>query len=80
MESQKDVKAQEKEIVDELEHEVEDLEKEFGKVDDENVSDSVREKQEQVENILSEVHEQLEFLKEVSEQMPGDESEPDQKE
>lgn len=80
MESQKDVKAQEKEIVDELEHEVEDLENEFGKVDDENVSDSVREKQEQVENILSEVHEQLEFLKEVSEQMPGDESEPDQKE
>jgi archaellum component FlaC len=80
MESQKDVKAQEKEIVDELEHEVEDLESEFGKVDDENVSDSVREKQEQVENILSEVHEQLEFLKEVSEQMPGDESEPDQKE
>lgn len=76
----KNVKAQEKEIVDELEHEVEDLENEFSKVEDDDVSDSVRQKQQQVENILSEVHEQLEFLREVSDKMPGDESEDDQKE
>ena len=74
------VKAQEKEIVDELEHEVEDLEKEFSEVEDDDVSESVREKQKQVENILSEVHEQLDFLREISDEMPGDETEDDQKE
>lgn len=75
---QDNVQAQEKEIVDELEHEVEDLENEFEQVNDNNVSDSVREKQQQVENILSEVHEQLDFLREISEQMPDKEG--DQKE
>lgn len=80
MESQEDVKAQEKEIVDELEHEVEDLENEFSQVEDEDVSDSVKQKQEQVENILSEVHEQLNFLREVSEKMPDEGSEQDRKE
>ena len=74
------VKAQEKEIVDELEHEVEDLEKEFSEVEDDDVSESVSEKQKQVENILSEVHEQLDFLREISDEMPGDETEDDQKE
>lgn len=80
MESPEDVKNREKEIVDELEHEVEDLENEFSQVEDENVSDSVKQKQQQVENILSEVHEQLEFLREVSDRMPDDEAEQDQKE
>lgn len=81
MDSQDNVKAQEREIVDELEHEVEDLEREFSQVEsDENVSDSMKEKQEQVENILSEVHQQLDFLREVSEKMPDDNSEQDRKE
>ena len=75
---QDNVQAQEKEIVDELEHEVEDLENEFEQVSDDDVSDSVREKQQQVENILSEVHEQLDFLREISEEMPDKEA--DQKE
>ena len=71
---QDNVQAQEKEIVDELEHEVEDLENEFEQVSDDDVSDSVREKQQQVENILSEVHEQLDFLREISEEMPDKEA------
>lgn len=63
-------KAQEQEIVDELEHEVKDLENEFEQVkNDDNVSESVREKQAQVESILGEVHEQLDFLRDVSEKM-----------
>jgi len=72
------VKESEKQIVDELEHQVEDLEEEFSQVNDENVSDSVREKQEMVENILGEVHEQLDFLREISEKMPDENG--DQKE
>lgn len=80
MGSQEDVKAQEKEIVDNLEHEVEDLENEFSQFEDENVSESVKEKQLQVENILNEVHEQLDFLKEVSDKMPDEGKEQDQKE
>jgi excinuclease UvrABC ATPase subunit len=81
MEDQQDnVKAQEKEIVDELEHEVEDLENEFSQVEDENVSESVKQKQRQVENILSEVHDQLDFLREVSDKMPDKSSEQHQKE
>lgn len=78
--AEENTKKREQEIVDELEHEVEDLEEEFDQVNDENVSDSVRKKQQQVENILGEVHEQLEFLREISEEMPGNEAEEDQKE
>jgi len=77
---QENIKAQEREIVDTLEHEVEDLEREFSQVEDENVSESVRKKQQQVENILGEVHKQLDFLREVSDKMPSDEPEQDQKE
>lgn len=82
MENPESVKGQEKEIVEELEHEVEDLEEEFGQVNDDNVSDSVKRKQQQVENILSEVHQQLDSLRQISEKLPdeGFPSEDDRKE
>ncbi|PSH01779.1 MAG: hypothetical protein BRC27_00935 [Nanohaloarchaea archaeon SW_10_44_10] len=56
----------EQEIVDELEGEINFLEEEFESVKDEN-DPTTREKQEKVEEILNEVHEQIDFLKEVSE-------------
>jgi|GEM_PF-601915 hypothetical protein len=77
---QEDIKAQERQIVDKLEHEVDDLEKEFSQVEEEDVSESVKQKQQQVENILGEVHKQLDFLREVSDRMPEDEQQNDQKE
>lgn len=55
----------EQEIVDELEGEINFLEQEFESVKDEN-DPTTREKQEKVEEILNEVHEQIDFLKEVS--------------
>lgn len=58
----------EAEIVDELEHEVEDLENEFESVKDQKAPETVREKQQQVQNILEEVHDQLNFLREVAEE------------
>ena len=56
----------EQEIVDELEGEINFIEEEFESVRDEN-DPTTREKQEKVEEILNEVHEQIDFLKEVSE-------------
>lgn len=62
-----DVKRQEKEIVEDLESEVEELERDFESFSDDDVAETTREKQEMVKNILEEVHGQLEFLKEVAE-------------
>lgn len=61
-----DVKKREKEIIDELEHEIEDAERDFAQVKSDDVPETTREKQEMVENLLEEVHDQLEFLKQVA--------------
>jgi hypothetical protein len=58
----------EQEIVDELEDEVDFLEDEFDSVKSDDVASTTREKQEKVEDILEEVHEQIDFLKQVSEE------------
>lgn len=63
-----DVKKREKEILDELEHEVEEAERDFEQLKGDEVPETTREKQEMVENLLEEVHGQLEFLKEVADQ------------
>ncbi len=58
---------EEEEMLGELEEEVEQVEHEFEAVKDENAPETMREKQEMAEEILGEVHEQLDFLKEVVE-------------
>lgn len=62
-----DVKNREKEILDELEKEVEEAEKDFEEIKSDDVPDTTREKQEMAEKLLEEVHDQLEFLKDVAE-------------
>lgn len=54
------------EIVEELEGEVDELEHEFESVKSEDVPETTREKQKQVQQILEEVHEQISFLKDIS--------------
>jgi len=61
----------EKEIVEELEQEVENVEKDFEEVKEDDAPETVREKQERVENILKEVHGQISTLKEVAETVGG---------
>ncbi|MFB6217495.1 MAG: hypothetical protein ABEJ72_11130 [Candidatus Aenigmatarchaeota archaeon] len=62
-----DVKQEEKEILEELEEEVEEAERDFSQIKSDNVPETTREKQEMVENLLEEVHQQLDFLKNVIE-------------
>lgn len=59
--------AEDLEIVNELEGEVDELEDEFESVKSDDVPETTREKQQQVQEILKEVHEQISFLKDVSE-------------
>lgn len=58
--------SEEEEIVNELEHEVETLDHEFEEVKESDAEGELGRKQERVEEILSEVHKQLDFLKQVS--------------
>ena len=50
-------------MVEELESEVTNVEKDFEQIKSENPSDSLREKQDRAQEILKEIHEQLDFLK-----------------
>lgn len=52
------------EMVSELESEVENVERDFQSIKSENPSESLAQKQDRAEEILSEIHEQLDFLKE----------------
>ncbi len=63
----------EEEIVEELESEVETLDHEFEEVKDSNAEGDLSDKQQRVEEILSEVHEQLDFLKQVSQEKTQEE-------
>lgn len=60
-------KNQNEEIVEELEEEVDFLEKEFESARSDDTSSTTREKQQKAEEILEEIHEQISFLKKVSE-------------
>jgi len=58
---------EEEEILGELEEDIEQVENDFEAVKDKNAPETQRERQEMAEEILGEVHEQLNFLKEVVE-------------
>ena len=49
-------------ILEDLEQEVETAEKDFEEAKDKNASGSLKEKQERAENLMNEIHDQLEFL------------------
>ena len=63
--------AEDMDMVEDLEKEVDHLETEFESVSSEDASSTTREKQQKVQEILEEVHEQIAFLKEVSENEKG---------
>lgn len=52
------------EMVNELESEVENVERDFESIKSDNPSRSLAQKQDRAEEILTEIHEQLDFLKE----------------
>jgi len=56
-------------ILGELEEEVEHAEKDFQKAKDNNASGSLKEKQKRAENLMNEIHEQLEFLEQHMEEI-----------
>lgn len=56
------------ELLEEVEETVDEFEHEFEEVKDEDATGSLKEKQEKAENILNEIHDQLSFLKEVSDE------------
>lgn len=56
------------ELLEEVEETVDEFEHEFEEVKDEDATGSLKEKQERAENILNEIHDQLSFLKEVSDE------------
>lgn len=51
------------EVVDELESEVSHVEEDFEQIKSKDPSPSLKEKQDRAEEILNEIHEQLDFLK-----------------
>lgn len=51
-------------MIEELEEDIDEIEHGFQDVKDEKASGTVREKQEEAEDILEEIHQQLRFLKE----------------
>jgi septation ring formation regulator EzrA len=50
--------------LDELEHEIEDAEENFEKVKDESADGELQEKQKRAEELMDEIHSQIEFLEE----------------
>ena len=60
-----------KDVVEDLESEVENVEKDFESIKSDNPSRSLREKQDRAEEILGEIHEQLDFLKSHLDEIEG---------
>lgn len=58
-------------ILGELEDEVEHAEKDFQEAKDEDASGSLKEKQDRAENLMNEIHEQLEFLENHLDEIEG---------
>lgn len=58
-----------KDVVDNLESEVKNVERDFENIKSDNPSRSLREKQDRAEEILEEIHEQLDFLKDHMEEI-----------
>lgn len=58
-----------KDVVDNLESEVKNVERDFENIKSNNPSRSLREKQDRAEEILEEIHEQLDFLKDHMEEI-----------
>lgn len=58
-----------KDVVDNLESEVKNVERDFENIKSDNPSRSLREKQDRAEEILEEIHEQLSFLKDHMEEI-----------
>lgn len=55
-------------LLEELEEDVGEIEKDFDQIKDDDAPESIREKQRKAEELLGEIHEQLEFLREQVEQ------------
>lgn len=50
-------------LLEELERDVDDMEREFQEAKDPNPEDTMREKQQRAEQLIEEIHGQLKFLK-----------------
>ncbi|MFB6292281.1 MAG: hypothetical protein ABEI58_02700 [Candidatus Nanohaloarchaea archaeon] len=62
----------EEEMLEDLSEDVKQIEEEFEKVSGGETDESLRRKQQQAREILEEIHEQLDFLKDVAEEAGGD--------
>lgn len=59
--------------VEDMEEQIESVERDFENIKDEDASGNLKKKQEKAETILSEIHEQMEFLQEQVEKIDEDE-------
>ena len=62
--------------VEDIENQIESVERDFDQVKDENASGDLKKKQEKAENILGEIHEQISFLQEQVERINKDDVDP----